>query len=87
MTKDLIQDAPPSGDRPTAYDQAHVRLYLRLLDADAEGADWREAVDILFKIDVETEPDRAHQVYTAHLARARWLARNGYLKLLSTRNS
>lgn len=70
---------------PTAYDLAHVRLYLRLLDADAEGADWREAVDILFEIDAAAEPDRAHRVYSTHLERARWLAQSGHLKLLTTR--
>jgi hypothetical protein len=26
----------------TGYDQEHLVTYLRLLDADAEGADWRE---------------------------------------------
>ncbi|HEV7285510.1 MAG TPA: DUF2285 domain-containing protein, partial [Kaistia sp.] len=36
-------DAPPSSDTLTTYDREHMKLYLRLLDAEREGADWREA--------------------------------------------
>ena len=31
-------DEPPLGAALTAYDQAHLKLYLRLLDAEADGA-------------------------------------------------
>jgi hypothetical protein len=31
----------------------HMALYLRLLDAARDGADWREAVQILFGLDPE----------------------------------
>lgn len=48
-------DRPPESDRLTAYDESHLAVYIRLLDADAEGADWREAVQIIFGI----EPERA----------------------------
>jgi hypothetical protein len=33
--------------------------YLRLLDADAEGADWREVARIVLHIDPDREPERA----------------------------
>jgi hypothetical protein len=42
----------------TGYDQQHLVTYLRLLDADAEGADWREVAKIVLHIDPEREPDR-----------------------------
>jgi len=32
----------PSGSVLTAYDEEHLVTYLRLLDADVEGADWRD---------------------------------------------
>ena len=34
-----VADLAPTDARLTAYDQEHLVTYLRLLDADAEGAD------------------------------------------------
>lgn len=76
-----LLDEAPNGDLLTDYDRAHVALYCRLLDAEADGADWREAVEILFRIDPDTEPDRARRMHDSHLARARWMTERGY-KLL-----
>ena len=59
MTKEDFLDQPPDGAALTAYDQAHLKLYLRLLDADADGADWKEVVEVLFGICAKTEPERA----------------------------
>ena len=42
-----------------------------LLDADAEGADWRQVARIVLHIDPDREPDRARQAFESHLARAR----------------
>ncbi|GGA51637.1 hypothetical protein GCM10011385_01190 [Nitratireductor aestuarii] len=81
MTKSDFLDQPPSGAALTAYDQAHIKLYLRLLDADAEGADWKEVVEVLFGIDARAETDRALRVYTAHLKRAKWIRDNGFREL------
>jgi hypothetical protein len=39
--------------------QKHLVTYLRLLDADAEGADWQEVAKIVLHIDPGGEPDRA----------------------------
>jgi len=79
---DPFEDAAPSGDELTTYDREHVKLYMRLLDAAADGADWREAVQVLFGIDPEAEPERARQVHNTHLARAQWMTHSGYRQLL-----
>ncbi|PZP43915.1 MAG: DUF2285 domain-containing protein [Agrobacterium fabrum] len=77
-----FDDTAPSDAELTAYDRAHMKLYMRLLDADADGADWSEAVQILFGIDPALEPDRAKHVHDSHLTRARWMTHTGYRHLL-----
>ena len=42
-----FQDIAPSGQDLTDYDKSHVKLYMRLLDAAADGAHWEEAVRVL----------------------------------------
>ena len=37
-----VADTAPSDSILTAYDEEHLITYLRLLGADAEGADWHE---------------------------------------------
>lgn len=85
MTKGDFLDQPPAGPALTAYDEAHLKLYVRLLDADAASADWREVVEILFGLDAKAEPERASRVYAAHLARARWMTEHGFGQLLRSR--
>jgi hypothetical protein len=87
MTVITFQDRPPESDRLTAYDESHLALYIRLLDAAAEGADWREAVQILFGLDPGRDPARARMVHDSHLARARWMTTTGYRQLLRPRVS
>ncbi|MDR3510650.1 MAG: DUF2285 domain-containing protein [Caulobacteraceae bacterium] len=82
MTTPAFEDSPPAADRVSAYDERHLATYLRLLDADAEGADWREVVAVVFGIDPALEPRRARQVHQSHLARARWMTESGYRQLL-----
>ena len=77
-----FDDTPPPGGSLTDYDRAHVRLYMRMLDAADEGADWREVVSVLCGLDAAREPDRAHKVYASHLARAKWMTEAGYWALL-----
>ena len=74
-------DEPPQSAVLTSYDRAHMKLYLRLLDAETDGADWREAVELLFGIDPTKEPERASRVHRSHLARARWMTEQGYRQL------
>jgi Uncharacterized conserved protein (DUF2285) len=77
-----FEDRPPDSRELTLYDERHRVTYLRLLDADDEGADWREAVHIVFGIDPAKEPERARLVYDSHLARARWMTEVGYREFL-----
>jgi hypothetical protein len=77
-----FDETAPAGDELTDYGRSHVKLYMRLFDADADGADWREVVKVLFGIDPTKEPERARQVHDSHLARARWMTRTGYRQLL-----
>ncbi|WP_404546126.1 DNA -binding domain-containing protein [Bradyrhizobium sp. USDA 223] len=72
----------PSVDEVTSYDKEHVVAYMRLLDADAEKADWREIARIVLGLDPTVGPDRARRTFESHLARAKWLAGHGYRDLL-----
>ncbi|MCP1912504.1 hypothetical protein J2R96_004984 [Bradyrhizobium elkanii] len=85
MNKLPFQDEPPQTDRVNAYDENHLAIYVRLLMAEEEGADWREVVEVLFGLDPVREPDRAKIVHDSHLARARWLVDGGYRHLLQPR--
>lgn len=81
MTQEAFLDEPPQSTLLTSYDRDHMKLYLRLLDAETDGADWREAVALLFGIDAGKEPERASRVHGSHLARARWMREYGYHQL------
>ncbi|PZU69293.1 DUF2285 domain-containing protein [Sphingobium sp.] len=85
MTKTDFLDQPPAGAALTAYDQAHLKLYARLLDADAQGADWHEVVEVLFGLDAKADAVRALHVYTSHLDRAKWMTTSGFCELLQGR--
>jgi hypothetical protein len=56
----------------------HFTTYLRLLDANAEGADWAEAARSILHLDPSDEPARAWRAWETHLARAKWLTERGY---------
>jgi len=77
----VADQAPTAGDL-TAYDHEHLVTYLRVLDADAEGADWAEVARIVLHIDPSREPERAWRVFESHLARAKWMTEHGYRDLL-----
>ena len=79
----LVGDEAPIAPMVTDYDKAHLELYLRLLDAAAEGAAWDEIARLLLEIDPDVEPDRARRRHQTHLARARWMTERGYLDLLN----
>ena len=82
MTDAPLRDAPPAFEHLTDYDRSHLKTYLRLLDAAAEEADWREVAAIVLGLDPGAEPERAHRVHSAHLERARWMTRVGFRDLL-----
>ena len=75
-------DEPPVSQTLTAYDLEHMALYLRLLDSARDGADWREAVQILFGLYPARDPLRSRHVHDTHLARARWMTEHGYRELI-----
>ena len=75
-------DEPPVSQTLTTYDREHMALYLRLLDSARDGADWREAVQILFGLDPTRDPLRSRHVHDTHLARARWMTEHGYRELI-----
>jgi hypothetical protein len=77
-----VADAAPTDRILTGYDEQHVITYLRLLDAEKEGADWRDVAKVVLHIDPDSEPVRALRAWETHMARARWLTENGYRHLL-----
>ena len=77
-----VADAAPTEPVLTSHDEQHHVVYLRLLDAEAEHADWREVAKIVLKIDPDKEPERAHRAWETHLTRARWMTTHGYKFLL-----
>jgi len=85
MSETSFQDRPPLTDRVNTYDERHLAIYVRLLMADEEGADWREVVHVIFGLDPAADPERAKAVHDSHLARARWMTTEGYQHLLERR--
>ena len=83
MSKPLLDpdvaDVAPTDSALTPYDEQHVLTYTRLLQAEGEGADWREVARIVLHIDPEREPDRARNAYLSHLQRAKWVTEQGRL--------
>jgi Uncharacterized conserved protein (DUF2285) len=77
-----VADVAPNESVLTTYDEQHLVTYWRLLDAEAAGADWKEAARIVLHIDPDREPVRARNAFDSHLARARWMADHGYRDLL-----
>ena len=85
MSKQPANDTAPTEPFLTCYDTSHLATYLRLLDADEEGADWREVASIVLELDVAKVPERARRSWASHLARAGWMTETGYRHLLRGR--
>ena len=85
MSISAFDDRPPDSAKLTSYDERHLTTYLRLLDAWEDGADWREAVQVVFGLNPVCEPERARLVHDSHLARARWIMEAGHEHLLRPR--
>lgn len=81
-----VEETAPVAAELTDYDRAHRITYLRLLDANTEGADWREVARIVLHLDPDGEPDRAHRIWESHLARAHWMTTAGYRHILDGAN-
>ncbi|MCT9000256.1 DUF2285 domain-containing protein [Chelativorans intermedius] len=81
-TQSHIADAPPDEAAVTVYDRDHLKLYMRLLDANDAGASLEEVSSVLLGIDAKVEPERARRVHDSHLSRARWMTEQGYRDIL-----
>ena len=77
-----VSDVAPTDPDLTVYDEEHTVTYLRMLDADADNADWREVARVVLHINPAEQPDRARTAYETHLARAKWMSSYGYRLIL-----
>jgi hypothetical protein len=78
----MIADEVPWSDALTPYDEAHYVVYLRLLDAKADGASIDDMARTILGIDPVKESDRAQKAVTSHLGRAKWMTEKGYRHLM-----
>jgi Uncharacterized conserved protein (DUF2285) len=74
---------PPDSDQLTAFDHDHLVVYLRVLDAVADGVDWTIIAREVIGIDPLQDEAAAKHVFEAYRARAQWMARVGYRLLVS----
>ena len=79
-----LAEEPPSSDDITAYDNAHMAIYLSLLYAAGEGHSEEKIARDILGMDPVAEPARTQRVMDSHLRRARWLAENGHHALLQS---
>ena len=77
-----VDDLAPTGDIITPYDERHFVTYLRLLDAKAENADWKEVARIVLHRDPVAEELRTRRCWQSHLERAQCLSLEGYKRIL-----
>lgn len=69
-----LADQAPSEDALTAYDEAHFRVYMNLLNAQASGVTLAAICKEFLGIDAGQEPERARKRLESHLSRARWFS-------------
>ncbi|MFC4844337.1 DUF2285 domain-containing protein [Bradyrhizobium sp. GCM10023182] len=81
-----VSDLAPTEPGLTSYDEQHVITYVRLLQAEGEGASWEDVARVVLHIDPLCEPKRARNAYLSHLARAKWMTERGRLLRGETRN-
>jgi hypothetical protein len=77
-----VEDLAPMEPDVTLYDEAHFVTYLRLLDAETDGADWTEVARIVLHRDPLAERGRTWACWESHLARAQWMTKIGYRRIL-----
>ncbi len=74
---------PLDSDQLTAFDRTHLVVYLRVLDAVADGVDWTVIARDVIDVDPSPNEAAAKRVFEAYRARAQWMARVGYRLLVS----
>jgi len=77
-----VEDEAPTSPDITLYDEAHFVTYMRLLDAEADGADWKEVAQIVLHRDPTNDEARTRRCWASHLARAQWMTHTGYRRIL-----
>lgn len=77
-----IADDVPWSDHVTDYDREHFVIYVRLLDAERDGASADDMAQTILGIDPAKDPDRAKRALTSHLHRAHWMTKQGFKDLL-----
>jgi len=77
-----VDDLAPTGPEITIYDEVHFITFLRLLDAETDGADWTEVARIVLHRDSAIEEACTRTRWESHLARAQWMTKIGYRKIL-----
>lgn len=77
-----VDDRAPTGPDITRYDEEHFVTYLRLLDAQTDGADWTEVARIVLHRDPIAEEVRTRACWESHLDRAQWMTKRGYRRIL-----
>ncbi|NTG28754.1 DUF2285 domain-containing protein [Agrobacterium rhizogenes] len=82
LDPDVDDEAPTSFDLITPYDEVHYVTYLRLLDAEKDGADWAEVARIVLHRDPAADETQARRCWESHLARAHWMTKRGYGRVL-----
>ena len=56
LDPDVANEAP-TAPILTGYEEEHLITYLRLLDAETDGADWTAVARIVLHLDPDREPD------------------------------
>jgi hypothetical protein len=78
----FIAELAASADEITLYDQEHFLTYARLIDAELDGADWREMARHILLLDPDADPERARRCVESHLERAKWVETTGLKKVI-----
>lgn len=76
-----LKETAPSGDVVTDYDRAHLKLYIRLLDARSAGASSDDLCRFILEIDPTTDPNSAQKLLKSHLERADWMSSVGFRQI------
>jgi hypothetical protein len=82
MNDIAFSEQAPTDSHLTAYDRERLGSYLRLLDAEASRADWKEVAQVVLGGDPQKDPQGCKQMYESHLARARWISAQGFAELV-----
>jgi hypothetical protein len=80
-----IADLAPWSESLTDYDLQHLVVYLRLLDARRDEADWREVALLVLHRDAAQDEASARACWETHLKRAEWMTTTGYKDRLTAK--